>query len=741
MNRRIILLILTLTLLLCFGCGKKKESKLSISLHLFDGSVSVVEASKGEKISDAKEVSGYDFIGWYKDEACTNKLEGNIVNESMHLYARYDKYYNITVHILDNVEVFKLYEFDYVYNINIEEPAGYTFTGLFEDQNHRIRISRDELVLSDLEVYAFMEAKYYTITFETNGGSNILSQKVNENECVKKPGDPAKLYGEFVGWYTDIELNNEYNFNNAVTSAFTLYAKYNECSYEGLLDEYVPSIITSNLDLPTGTDNLSYDWSSTDDTIFSTLGKVNPARTDTTLTVTLNVRARGVSDSATYTKQVTVKGYTLPELVAGDVKIGFSSTWYYSGYSEELLKTMNIVNLAFGYINANGTVDISSVKSLATSVVGTLHQNGIRVSISYQGYGATTQNFSDCAADPTLRHKLAVSMADTVKNLHLDGVDIDWEYPGSASRQFTEDKVNYVLLMREIRAELDKLGEGYILTAAIPGGTNIGGFDMPNLVDCFDYFTMMSYDLESPNSGGHHTALHPSTQYGTNTGNSASESVELWHNNGVPYEKICIGIAFYGKKVKLTSLSNHGLAIPVYAGGAYKNSKYSVLMDYNLQYLGKNDKFVYYFDESSCAPIINDPAMYITTYDNERSIIDKCEYARSKGLAGVMIWELGEDDTTTLVTAVAQGMDDHLDGKYYIVEGHQTIEKGSQITIQAINEVVNSALASTLVYELDNESLATLNGNKLTLNNTGTLTVTAKSTSGTVYGVLVIEIV
>ena len=37
-----------------------------------------------------------------------------------------------------------------------------------------------------------------------------------------------------------------------------------------------------------------------------------------------------------------------------------------------------------------------------------------------------------------------------------------------------------------------------------------------------------------------------------------------------------------------------------------------------------------------------------------------------------MIWEIGEDHTNTLITAVAQGMKRHLDDKPIIVGGNET---------------------------------------------------------------------
>ena len=67
---------------------------------------------------------------------------------------------------------------------------------------------------------------YYTVTFNSNGGSVVASQSVALNGKAAKPADPTKAGFTFAGWYTDTALTAAYDFNKAVTSSFTLYAKW-----------------------------------------------------------------------------------------------------------------------------------------------------------------------------------------------------------------------------------------------------------------------------------------------------------------------------------------------------------------------------------------------------------------------------------------------------------------------------------------------------------------------------------
>ena len=65
--------------------------------------------------------------------------------------------------------------------------------------------------------------KEYTVTFDSNGGTQIESIKVKENETVGKPIDPVKEDYYFKGWYLDNEL---YDFETKIKSDITLKAEW-----------------------------------------------------------------------------------------------------------------------------------------------------------------------------------------------------------------------------------------------------------------------------------------------------------------------------------------------------------------------------------------------------------------------------------------------------------------------------------------------------------------------------------
>ena len=68
----------------------------------------------------------------------------------------------------------------------------------------------------------------FTVRFESNGGSAVEEQTVNENETAQKPANPSKTGYAFAGWYSDKALTKAFDFKTPITANITLYAKWEE---------------------------------------------------------------------------------------------------------------------------------------------------------------------------------------------------------------------------------------------------------------------------------------------------------------------------------------------------------------------------------------------------------------------------------------------------------------------------------------------------------------------------------
>jgi uncharacterized repeat protein (TIGR02543 family) len=72
-----------------------------------------------------------------------------------------------------------------------------------------------------------------TVTFETNGGSEVESQTLAAGESATRPEDPTRTGYSFVDWYADSDLTDgtEYDFDTPVGQDITLYAKWDPHHY------------------------------------------------------------------------------------------------------------------------------------------------------------------------------------------------------------------------------------------------------------------------------------------------------------------------------------------------------------------------------------------------------------------------------------------------------------------------------------------------------------------------------
>jgi len=71
----------------------------------------------------------------------------------------------------------------------------------------------------------------YTVKFNSNGGTSVASQKIEDGKTATKPTNPTKKGYSFIGWFSDETLNTEFDFATIVTGNITIYAKWSIESY------------------------------------------------------------------------------------------------------------------------------------------------------------------------------------------------------------------------------------------------------------------------------------------------------------------------------------------------------------------------------------------------------------------------------------------------------------------------------------------------------------------------------
>ncbi|MEJ5995127.1 glycoside hydrolase family 18 protein [Pedobacter sp. Du54] len=281
----------------------------------------------------------------------------------------------------------------------------------------------------------------------------------------------------------------------------------------------------------------------------------------------------------------------------------------------------------------------------------------LQLLISIGGW-SWSENFSNAVLTDSLRKNFAASAVNIIRKHQLDGVDIDWEYPGMPGEAGNvyrpDDKQNFTLMFEAIRKELDVLeketGKKKWLTTATGGFPSfLTTTDMGKAQQYLDFINLMTYDYYPWKVAGHHTNLFESKMYPSD--NSADKAIKAYIEAGVPASKIVMGIAFYGKGLKLTSNSEIGLGDSLASSGYQSGKGFTFLKDSLINKKG----FVAFKDDDAKAPyLFNTETKQFITYDDEWSVANKCEYVLKNKLGGVMFWEYHSDKKGYLLEQITK---------------------------------------------------------------------------------------
>lgn len=279
------------------------------------------------------------------------------------------------------------------------------------------------------------------------------------------------------------------------------------------------------------------------------------------------------------------------------------------------------------------------------------HKHKVRLVASLGGW-AHSENFPVVAADPAKRARLASDCARIVVLYNLDGIDIDWEYPGFEEQGGTPaDRQNFTLLIRQIRDALNgaekRLKRDLLLTAACGASPKrMEGIDWPQVIGLLDGVNLMAYSFYGHWDPvcNHNAPLFPPVN-ATQPGFSCGEAVENLLDLGVPPAKINLGIAFFGRTQRTTgipALHGQGAGIPdteMFSRNGATPAYYEVVERINQGF------FDYFWDDVSQSPYLcgKNGLPSFVSFDDERSIALKAGYVKCRNLHGVAIWDITAD--------------------------------------------------------------------------------------------------
>ena len=332
---------------------------------------------------------------------------------------------------------------------------------------------------------------------------------------------------------------------------------------------------------------------------------------------------------------------------------GFDPVWvlgYHVGYESDDYPTDKVDFAAMSHViigvvtpNTDGSlnltfdIDATNGPLWATDVTEAAHAANHKALLMIGGAGAIDGWRG--AASSANRATFVTNLVELVDNLGVDGLDLDWEPLEST------DYPNFLALAQGLRASHANL----VLT--VPVGWVNSNFQTPTTADpffgtiapLFDRIDIMTYDMEWPTDGWkswYTSALHGES--GT-TPSSIDSSVDFYLASGVPRGKLGIGIGFYG--VCWHGVTAARQTIGKNAGIYGSDNTYSYHNIVTQYYSLAN----YHYDMPAQMPYLANATAFgpgngcnFLSYEDAQSIAAKGAYVRQNGLAGTIIWNIGE---------------------------------------------------------------------------------------------------
>lgn len=262
----------------------------------------------------------------------------------------------------------------------------------------------------------------------------------------------------------------------------------------------------------------------------------------------------------------------------------------------------------------------------------------LKVLLSIGGASYST-NFAAPASTISGRSTFASTAVSLVKNLGLDGLDIDWEFPAN-----DVEALNMVLLLKATRDALDSYGNSlstpyhFQLTVASPGGpVNYQTMHLAEMDQYVDFWNIMTFDYAGPWStvAANQANLFPSQDDPTGTPYNTQTAINYYLLQGISAKKLILGMPIYGR----TFTATDGIGKPFQGVG--KGTWEAGIYEFKM--LPQSGAIEVYNNVTGSSYSYDAGKRELVSYDSIKVAKQKAAFIQQMGLGGAMWWESSAD--------------------------------------------------------------------------------------------------
>jgi len=259
---------------------------------------------------------------------------------------------------------------------------------------------------------------------------------------------------------------------------------------------------------------------------------------------------------------------------------GYLPDYRFAGFEPELAKGLTDLIVFSAELNADGTLDSKRIEQCPWTRLQELKKStGMRLWLAIGGW-ERSEHFAAVAGSAEKRKICVDSISDFARERKLDGIDLDWEHPKNP-----DEERSYGLLLSDLRQAFEP--SELQLSVTMAGWQKLH----PTAIDAVDTVQIMAYDHSGPHS----------------TFENSVKDVDTLKAGGVPVSKITLGVPFYGRHVQT------------------------------------REAMTYAWIVSRFDPAPNVDLAGNVYFNGPGTIRKKVRFAIDNRLAGIMIWEIGQD--------------------------------------------------------------------------------------------------